>query len=240
MKSIRADLIKAMLAERRALENVRNRKAAREANLNVKHSGAVFKSFSPVEIYGKLGGIETHNPMYAVSDGGHLPTLPLIDGQMEITFLKPIDDKSWTVRFPGIWDSDEYPTNVELRAQADIDAGYKNTAYHSMKEGNKYRLVELHREKDTVAWYVSGLRKGMEGPKDEKASLIVHRGERAISDFLPTDGCPPPLGFPGIAEYAGEVEIRVKLVDLFDVYAYLAKVAGSREAEILLLSPISL
>ena len=104
---------------------------------------------------------------------------------MEIIFMEPYDDRSWIIQFDGIWDKTLLQPHVELRTQADIDAGYKNTAYHSMTQQRRYKLVELHRDKDSIVWYVSELRKGLQGPEDKKTSFTVHRGEKAISDYLP-------------------------------------------------------
>jgi hypothetical protein len=69
-----------------------------------------------------------------------------------------------------------------------------------MMEESKHKLVELHREKDKVEWYVSGLRKGMQGSKDERVTLKVHCGLKPVSDFLPVNNCPSPLYNLGAAE----------------------------------------
>ena len=69
---------------------------------------------------------------------------------------------------------------------------------------------------------------------------MIHSGERPISDFLPTEGCPMPNYWAGTREYAGEIGLSVGVIDLFDIYAYLAKVSGSRDAEMPVLSPIKL
>ena len=87
-----------------------------------------------------------------------------------------------------------------------------------MKTGAKYKLVELHRTEDIVAWYVEGLYKGEKG---ERAHFTVHHGNRAISDFLPVDDQLMPCEW----DCNPQGTIRIKTLDreLQDVYTYLAR-----------------
>ena len=106
---------------------------------------------------------------------------------MAITFQKPWgtneDGKSWFVKFSGEYVNDRLP-HVEVRTAHEVQQKTKGTIYHAMKHGTKYKLVELHRTEDIVAWYVEGLYKGEKG---ERAHFTVQKGNRAISDFLQMD-----------------------------------------------------
>ena len=163
--------------------------------------------------------------------------------------MKPYDDRHWKVEFKGLWDKGLLKPIVELRTQADIDAKFTDTAYHEMSQYRKYKLIELHREKDEVAWYISNLRKGRKEPEDKKASFTVHRGEKAISDYLPmiahNKSCynfnqwRETKGEQEDAQDPGEIKISTYLAELLDVYTYLATVTKSRDAEIPIISPVN-
>ena len=59
---------------------------------------------------------------------------------------------------------------MELRTDEEIKKGLKKTAYHTMKPAMAFKLVELQRAKDIVAWYVCGL---YNGEKEERAHFTV-------------------------------------------------------------------
>ena len=206
----------------------------------------ILSGAKPTDVYGSTVGIEIHSSTLAIFDGGHLLPIPLQREKMEIFFIEPFDDRSWTVEFNGIWDEDTLQPRVELRTQADIDAGYKNTAYHEMTP-KKYNLVELHREKGSIAWNISELRQGMQGPCDEKASFKVHQGDKAISDYLPmmTQGeyldeecVKSDVAFPSCRDEV-EIKITTNIMEMFDIYKYLTTLARSRDAEIPIISPVN-
>ena len=145
---------------------------------------------------------------------------PLDEEKMTIAFTKPWgandNGKSWRVTFSVEYDNERDP-HVELTTDHEVQSKKIGTIYHAMKHGNKYKLVELHRIANTVAWCVEGLYKGEKG---ERAHFTVHHGNRAISVFLPVDdqlmpcewGCNPPE------------RIWMKTInrELQDVYTYFA------------------
>ena len=89
--------------------------------------------------------IQNNDPGSPIFDGGHLPTIPLEVDKMTITFTETWCKKSWYVDFEGIYDNQRGNAHVELRTEEDVLAGIENTAYHTMRPGSKYQLVELHR-----------------------------------------------------------------------------------------------
>ena len=113
--------------------------------------------------------------------------MPLDTDKMCIRFVEPwgksTSAKSWLVEFWGIYDNVR-PQHVELRIHDDVIKGRKSTSYLKMIPGSIYRLEELHRTHDTIAWNIAGLYIG-ERQQYRKAHFTVHKGERPLADFLP-------------------------------------------------------
>ena len=107
-----------------------------------------------------------------------------------------------------------------------------------MKPGSIHMLEELHRDEDTVAWYVAGLYKE-QGFQYEKAHFTVHKGNRPISDFLPAlddDSLEPPSKYN--RDRPDETLItRTRSRNLMDVYAYAGKLSSAQDSEIPAMSP---
>ena len=156
--------------------------------------------------------------------------IPLEDSQMCIKFIEQWgtgNGKSWLVESSGAYDN-ERPPHVELRNDDEVKRGLKTASYHKMRPGMIFKLVELHRTEDTVAWYVAGLYKG---PTCERAHFTVHHGNKAISDFLPVnksvkDSLPVKehgAPFKYNCNQPGKIRIGTGYRNLQDVYTYLEK-----------------
>ena len=106
------------------------------------------------------------------------------DADVTITFIKPWGRNSWLVKFESrLYDNDR-PPHVELRSQEELEANTRYSIYHTMIRGSEYKLKELHRKGDAIAWNVEGLM--IENGK-KLAHFTVHKGNRSLCDFLPTD-----------------------------------------------------